>query len=169
MTKKKTITNNLDLFLQICDEVVANVAIESFRIDNYSFIYDNKINSPIEVMFLAGFYTAIKVAFLEDIGIISQFQIDKYKVDFKVFNIKTNKTVLVECDGHDFHDKTKEQRAYEKSRDRFLQKNNYKVFHYTGSEINKNCFFVVSEVLAEVSDLDQKTILEFIELFNGQR
>lgn len=162
------ITNNLKSFLKQCEDILALNAIEDFRMVHFSLTH-KKINSPIEEIFLAGFYVAKQVSLLNEVEIKSQFQIGKYKVDFKIYNTKNNRTILVECDGHDFHDKTKEQRAYEKSRDRFLQKNNYKVFHYTGSEINKNCFFVVSEVLAEVSDLDQKTILEFIELFNGQR
>ncbi len=46
-----------------------------------------------------------------------QVSIGKYRVDFVVSLINSDhhqKRVIVECDGHDFHDKDKKQRAYEK-------------------------------------------------------
>lgn len=43
--------------------------------------------------------------------------------------------LIIECDGHEFHEKTKEQAKRDKKRDRFLQKKGYTIFHYTGSEI----------------------------------
>ena len=48
--------------------------------------------------------------------------------------------LIVECDGHDFHEKTKEQAKKDKSRDRVLQSVGYTVFHFTGSEIYRDCF-----------------------------
>lgn len=48
--------------------------------------------------------------------------------------------LIVECDGHDFHEKTKEQAKKDKSRDRRLQSVGYTVFHFTGSEIYRDCF-----------------------------
>jgi len=43
--------------------------------------------------------------------------------------------LIIECDGHDFHEKTKQQAAKDKSRDRDLQSSGVTVFHFTGSEI----------------------------------
>lgn len=48
--------------------------------------------------------------------------------------------IIVECDGHDFHEKTKAQAKSDKSRDRILQSVGYKVFRFTGSEIWNDCF-----------------------------
>ncbi len=42
---------------------------------------------------------------------------------------------VIECDGHDFHERTKEQAQRDKKRDRELQAAGYKVFRFTGSEI----------------------------------
>lgn len=54
--------------------------------------------------------------------------------------------IVVECDGHDFHERTKEQAAKDKSRDRALQTAGYKVFRYTGSEIWANPVKCATEV-----------------------
>ncbi|MDQ3254286.1 MAG: endonuclease domain-containing protein [Acidobacteriota bacterium] len=54
--------------------------------------------------------------------------------------IKTplQKNLIVECDGHDFHEKRKEQAAKDKRRDRILQSLGYRVFRFTGSEIHND-------------------------------
>ncbi len=48
------------------------------------------------------------------------------------------KNLILECDGHDFHEKTKEQAAKDKRRDRELQHLGYRVFRFTGSEIHND-------------------------------
>jgi very-short-patch-repair endonuclease len=65
----------------------------------------------------------------------------KYRVDFLiiVWLPKNNETIqfVIECDGHDFHEKTKEQAIWDKQRDRALNHNGYRVIRFTGSEIFK--------------------------------
>lgn len=61
------------------------------------------------------------------------------------------RNLIVELDGHEFHDKNKNQRAYEKSRDRYLVRQGYKIFHYTGSELVADPKKVASEVMREVT------------------
>lgn len=70
-----------------------------------------------------------------------QVKIDNYRVDFLILHRKGISDVggvVVECDGHEFHEKTKEQAARDKARDRHLQENGFKVFRFTGSEIWKD-------------------------------
>jgi|SRR5665213_3295104 len=43
--------------------------------------------------------------------------------------------MVVECDGHEWHERTKEQAKSDKQRDRQLQAHGYVVFRFTGSEI----------------------------------
>jgi len=43
--------------------------------------------------------------------------------------------VAIELDGHDFHERTKEQAAKDKSRDRDLQAAGWRVLRFTGSEV----------------------------------
>lgn len=63
-----------------------------------------------------------------------------YRVDFEVIFISTKYGVsaklAIECDGHDFHEKTKAQAKRDKKRDRDLQRVGFDgVMHFTGSEI----------------------------------
>jgi very-short-patch-repair endonuclease len=44
----------------------------------------------------------------------------------------------VECDGHDFHERTKEQAARDKKRDRDLLSRGVTTIRFTGPEIYKN-------------------------------
>jgi very-short-patch-repair endonuclease len=57
------------------------------------------------------------------------------------------KGMIVECDGHAFHERTKEQAKRDKLRDRELQKLGYSVFHYTGSEIWTDVFDCANDAL----------------------
>ena len=69
--------------------------------------------------------------------ICPQFQIGQYRVDFAILIICTEGElrIVIECDGHDFHEKTKEQAAHDKARDRYLTDEGYRVLRFTGSEI----------------------------------
>lgn len=109
------------------------------------------IESPIEQIFKIAFETVAEVNYFavsddednNDAGsllLIPQYEIKPYRADFfcSFVSIDGNKSankVLIECDGHAFHDKDKRQRAYEKRRERDLQRLGFKVFRFTGSEI----------------------------------
>lgn len=43
--------------------------------------------------------------------------------------------IAIECDGHDFHERTKQQAAHDRAKDRFLQGEGLTVLRFTGSEI----------------------------------
>lgn len=80
----------------------------------------------------------------------TQEKIDKYRVDFLLIVSKNNneyKKFVIELDGHDFHEKTKEQAKKDKEKDRFLISEGYTVVRFTGSEIYNNCIEKVNEFL----------------------
>ncbi len=88
----------------------------------------------------------------DGIYIHPQFKVEKYRVDFLIEQRGIGPDselgpVIVELDGHDFHDKDKRQRSYEKARDRFLVKQGYRVLHFTGSDVVKDPFKVAFEAL----------------------
>jgi hypothetical protein len=56
--------------------------------------------------------------------------------------------IAVECDGHDFHEKTKEQAAADKARDREIVAAGITVLRFTGSEIWKDAEKCAQEVEA---------------------
>lgn len=53
---------------------------------------------------------------------------------------------VVECDGHDFHERTKEQARRDRSRDRRLQEHGFRVFRFTGSELYRDPYGCAQEV-----------------------
>lgn len=61
------------------------------------------------------------------------------------------KKMIVECDGHDFHEKTKEQAKRDKLRDRILQSLGFPVYHYTGSEIWDDAFGAAAQVIRHLT------------------
>lgn len=68
-----------------------------------------------------------------------QVNIGKYIADFGVLAKARSGTVVrgaVECDGHDFHERTKEQAKHDRSRDRYFQSCGIYTLRYTGSEIH---------------------------------
>lgn len=84
-------------------------------------------------------------------GIFRQAIIGNYRVDFLLIHISAAPTgfsgIVVECDGHDFHERTKEQAQADKSRDRELQAAGYRVMRFTGSEIWRDAFACADEVI----------------------
>lgn len=66
-----------------------------------------------------------------------QCQIGPYRVDFVLGIPTANGPVeaVIECDGHDFHERTKDQAKRDKGRDRYLEGLGFKVLRFTGSEI----------------------------------
>ncbi len=62
----------------------------------------------------------------------------KYRVDFcipVIYKNQENKSFIIECDGHEFHQKTKEQVERDNTRMRDLQKQGYEVIRFSGTEI----------------------------------
>lgn len=82
-----------------------------------------------------------------------------YRVDFRLaldLVDHTCKDFIIECDGHDFHEKTKEQAAADKQRERDFQSIGYTVIRFTGSEIYNNPYKCAEEVYRIVKNqLDQ--------------
>lgn len=73
-----------------------------------------------------------------DVVIVPQHPIGCYRADFAIYAKQMR--LVVEVDGHDFHEKTKEQAARDKRRDRELQQEGWSVFHFTGSEVWRDPF-----------------------------
>jgi very-short-patch-repair endonuclease len=73
-----------------------------------------------------------------DVVIVPQQVIGFNRVDFAIHARQMR--LVVEVDGHEFHEKTKEQAARDKRRDRDLQQEGWSVFHFTGSEVWRDPF-----------------------------
>jgi very-short-patch-repair endonuclease len=82
--------------------------------------------------------------------IVPQCAIDDYRVDFLIVTRRGStgavEEFVVECDGHDFHERTKEQAERDKGRDRKLQSLGLPVFRFTGSEIFRDPIRKAAEI-----------------------
>ena len=88
---------------------------------------------------------------------IAQEKIGKYRADFVIRGFENSeKKYVIECDGHDFHEKTKEQAKYDKQRERFFVSQGYNILRFTGSEIITD----FEKVKLELFDLFKKDIEE---------
>jgi very-short-patch-repair endonuclease len=72
--------------------------------------------------------------------IIPQAKVKNYRADFMIVTggNGVNVAVAIECDGHDFHERTKEQARHDRSRDRFFVEQGIIVLRFTGAEIYAN-------------------------------
>lgn len=81
----------------------------------------------------------------------------KYRTDFSLLVYSdyppNGISVDIEIDGHDFHEKTKEQAAKDKKRERWLVSQNVHLLRFTGSEVFKNPGRCWSEVFNICSSL----------------
>lgn len=141
-----------------------------------------KITSPIERMLLAGLYFASGVNIVEQAWVVDpatfsawggkvpdryllditenrylivpQCEVGKYRLDFGLFFFSGDDCLklAIECDGHDFHEKTKQQAAHDKRRDRAIAAAGYTMLRFTGSEIYKSVEDCVSEITSICDD-----------------
>lgn len=89
------------------------------------------------------------------VNIHQQPAILEYRTDFLVAASTGNRDelrIVVECDGHDFHERTKEQAEHDRSRDRRLTASGYEVFRFTGREIYRDAKNCADEVQARLEN-----------------
>lgn len=157
MSENRKIADNVSVFLNQASKDFSRIHEARFSQFMYTSMLEDGLSSPIEDLFFIAFNLQCAAEYHEvnpltvpgangkpiegdGVFIKAQQKIGKYRVDFLIYQngIAPNDIctpVIVELDGHNFHDKDKYQRAYEKSRDRFLVKHGYKVLHFTGSEV----------------------------------
>lgn len=136
-----------------------------YKIDTIAAEMESFCESPIEVAFGVAFMLLAETTYGEvalhepgyegDVDALAfefvlkcQKKIGSYRVDFLAAwtydDIPTK--IVVECDGHNFHERTKEQAQRDRARDRDLQNAGYRVFRFTGSEIYRDAFRCATEV-----------------------
>lgn len=156
------------------DQIVnAAAELEALRFVEGFGVIKERCESPIEELLLAAIYAqhnlglvdmhfigatepSKSAAFDEAIFIMQQAKVGPYRVDILIhdascpFEVAEPRFMVVECDGHDFHERTKEQARRDKKRDRFFQSKGYKVLRFTGSEIWADPEACADEVLEQL-------------------
>lgn len=161
----RQIEPNVWEFLESAAARYGRIHAEKFAGRMHTQMIERGIESPIEDMFFIAVnlqcaarykdvnpdpdeYVGNTPIFPDGVFLTPQVQVDKYRVDF-LLQRTTGKDpgVVIELDGHAFHDKDKKQRSYEKARDRALVKAGYRVLHYTGSDVAADPYRVAFEAL----------------------
>lgn len=164
--------NKADIFTEVC-----------------GFFISEECKSPIEQLFDFAFRI---VNFMHEghndspeIELTPQYKIKangkKYYADFFYdsdypnteygkYKGKNHLKLIIECDGHDFHEKTKEQVAHDNERDFNLKVSGYDILHYSGSQIHNDplgcAFEVYNYIQLKVGGWEQKELGE--EETNGR-
>jgi very-short-patch-repair endonuclease len=84
-----------------------------------------------------------------NIALLAQHPIGPYKIDFVACGIigEYPFSVGIEIDGHEWHEKTKEQVARDKTRDRFITIQGITLLRFSGSEIYRNINKCIDDVI----------------------
>jgi very-short-patch-repair endonuclease len=124
------------------------------------------LGSPIEKLLWSALLTVLfadrdypvasnRAPAVGEVGLSVQAKVEKFRVDFMVSvqNSRTGKYhhLVIECDGHDFHERTKDQAKKDRSRDRRLQELGYTIYRFTGSEIFNDPISCVSTIIEWVA------------------
>lgn len=92
--------------------------------------------------------------------IAAQVHIEPYRVDFlvtsKPFPTLAPLRLVIECDGHDFHEKTKEQAARDKGRDREIVAKGFQIMRFTGSEIWRDPLHCARSIYSAVESYEMR-------------
>lgn len=160
------------------DEYIREAAdLEAARFKEAWEPIKDRCESPIEALLMASLYAASKISeyrldfFLSDnpnpvpyldqcAYVYQQVPVGPYRVDIIIHDVSMPlslappRWMVVECDGHDFHERTKEQARHDKKRDRFFQSKGYKVLRFTGSEIWADPDRCAEEIIDELAAND---------------
>lgn len=147
ISKKEYYVGNIDssLIHSRYSYVLSLLALE--QLDNLLELVNPNVVSPERLITYDEdvLYTPIekilKDKFLErNIEFAPQVRLGRFYVDF-IVDINHTK-VIVECDGRDYHDLTKD-----KNRDKELMKEGYKIYRFSGSRIFNDCNKCVDEII----------------------
>lgn len=122
-----------------------------------------KCESPIEQLYGLYFLDAYyRRDFSYELALIPQHEFKKeditIRVDFAIVGTINGRqfTLVVECDGHDFHDKTREQAESDRQRDRLLKSFGLDVIRFAGSEIYRSPRKCIEETIAVIEGIITK-------------
>lgn len=118
-----------------------------------------KCESPVEEIFDSAMQMLDRLKIFSSVYLPArlnhQYVVDNYRLDFAYEGEgeKGPYRIAIEIDGHDFHERTKEQASHDKQRDRYLQSKNWRVLRFTGSDVYRNPFACAQEVLDTIQQL----------------
>lgn len=101
------------------------------------------------------------------IAIRPQQRVGAYRADFVVayrfYGAEID--LVIEADGHEFHERTKHQAARDKKRDRFMTAQGYRLLRFTGAEIHASASRCAADAIGMVMAFQT----ECVEIAAGRR
>ena len=84
-----------------------------------------------------------------ELVITMQVRFGSYRIDLLVdlWHGGRAARMAVECDGHEFHERTKEQAAHDRKRDRFFLERGLDLMRFTGFEIHRDADALAAQVV----------------------
>jgi very-short-patch-repair endonuclease len=97
---------------------------------------------------------------IEGTSLFCQKNIKNYRVDFLAVVHYRDRTryISIECDGHDYHERTKEQARRDRQRDRDLKQHGIEVIRFTGSEIHRDPLTCAEELAQQLARIAAELI-----------
>ena len=152
------------------------------RADALQYMESLVVESPLEAAFLLTWHVIGQAVRARDVAsaqiyLVAQWPVEvggrSYRLDFIVSHERRPEyeardlsapLIAVELDGHDFHERTKEQVASRDQRDRDLQIAGWRVFHFSGSVFHADPVGCVSQVF----DYANQAYWPLIQVLDGQ-
>jgi very-short-patch-repair endonuclease len=94
------------------------------------------------------------------VRVFCQAPVLSYRADFLFEVVRGEEIVgriVVECDGHDYHERTPDQAERDRSRDRKMTLAGYQVLRFTGREIYRDPSICMNEAFKAIIDIAVKT------------
>ena len=156
-----------EIWFQYCDMSIRNKHYFDLTYPYFMGFAYEECKSPIEVIFNFAFDLVAFSKGYAGFRLIPQYRVKKensnqfYYVDF-VFNAEeieemvsiknTMFKLAIECDGHDFHEKTKEQVTYDNEREYDLKMKGFDVLRFSGSQIYNKPFRCAVQTLMYIKE-----------------
>lgn len=97
----------------------------------------------------------------EGVEVFPQHQLGDHRVDFLIVCLFEGRPdlrfLVIECDGHDFHERTKEQARRDRRRDRSMLLGGHNVMRFTGSEIFADAEACAAEISEHLHNIEYQT------------
>ena len=153
-----------EIWFQYCEKCFMNDRADALLfVATHGFDY-SFCKSPIEIIYCLAYDLILdyenKALWLEpQYEIVSRDESKHFYVDFAFIanniddltNIKNlDYKLVIECDGHEFHEKTKDQVAYDNEREYELKMLGYDVLRFSGSQIYDKPFRCAAQVISYI-------------------
>lgn len=179
-TPHQDISKEVMSHLNRCSELVGRNERDGFSQMVWHYDGSCEIESPLEQLLFTSLLACILLFYFEseEIDIRLQKTIESYRVDFFItgyvkckpidkpcpaIDSEGKRSVIVECDSQQWHERSERERRYEKRRDRVMAS-----IRFTGKEIKEDPFKCAAEVLQVITGRDLSDYQDTIDLYSEE-